>query len=219
MKIKWRIKQDLLELRKNNGLSLQELANAVYTTNTTLFRIEKTGFCTDEVIAMNLANTFGIEFDDLFERFDSVNEYEQEYEEQIRELYSKNPQNEFYYVFFIKVLKRFKSYISYLPTVWSAMSNSDKTEIRKVRQYKVYEIKDYLIDCGYKPAIIDSYEAFVLFYSSLKEDETSVALIAADKGIIGELDEAQEILIDKMFSVSGLKDCYDWNWCWKLRDR
>lgn len=41
MKIKWKIKQNLLELRKNSELSLQELADAVYTTNTTLFRIEK----------------------------------------------------------------------------------------------------------------------------------------------------------------------------------
>lgn len=218
MKIKWKIKQNLLELRKNSELSLQELADAVYTTNTTLFRIEKKGFCTDEAIAVNLANVFGIEFNDLFEQFDSVNEHEQEYEEQIQNLYSNKPQYEYYYVFFIKVFERFKSYISYLPTVWSAMSNSDKTEIRKVRQYRVNEIKDYLNDYGYNPAIIDSYEAFVLFYSSLKEDETCVALIAADRGIIGELDEVQEVLIDKMFSVSGLKDCYDWNWSWKMKD-
>lgn len=216
MKIKWRIKQNLLELRKNKQLSLQALAEAVYTTNTTLFRIEKTGFCTDEAIAVKLANVLGVEFDDLFEQFDTVIEYEHGYDIRVQDLYTLKPQYEYYYVFFIEVFEKYKSYISYLPTVWTAMSNSNSTELRRVRQYKFDEIKNYLVDCGHAPAIIDSYEAFVLFYSSLNVDETRVALIAADRGIIAELDEVQEVFVGKMFSAYGLKDCYDWNWSWKL---
>ena len=60
MRDKWVLKHSLTDLRSSLGLSMEALAERAYTTNTTIFRIEKTGIIADPALAKTLASVFGL---------------------------------------------------------------------------------------------------------------------------------------------------------------
>lgn len=63
MKTRWILKKDLKTLRDRLGISMFALAKLAFTTDTTIFRIEKTGVVSDESLAHMLSDVLIIPFD------------------------------------------------------------------------------------------------------------------------------------------------------------
>lgn len=209
MKKKWRTKQDITLLRANANISLQSLADMVYSTNSSLFRIEKLGYCTDDTLARNISLILGISFDDLFEEYDSFEETEKRWQERIDGLYSAIPKEENYSILFLTTYDNYSTYQACVPTVWVGTGSNSMYELRASRKYETDSITDYLNELKIKYAIVENEDDFVHFFYSAEENNETVALIASDCKVIDEISKPLEIQMDYPFvNRYGFVDCY-----------
>lgn len=209
MKKKWRTKQEIALLRKQANISLQGLADMVYSTNSSLFRIEKLGYCTDETLARNISLILGVSFNNLFEEYDSFEETEKRWQQKIDGLYTATPTKESYSIIFLTTYDNYSTYQACVPTVWVGTGSNSMNELRINRKYETDSIIDYLDELKIKYAIVESEDDFVHFFYSTEEKKEAVALIASDCKIIDEISNPLEIQTDYSFvNRYGFADCY-----------
>ena len=102
MKKRYVLIADLRPIREKKNISLTELAENIFTTSTTLFRIEKRGYTGDRTLAEQLAKTLGYPFDQLFKEVDMSEEAGKKWKENIQKIYhNEMQQGEGYYLFFV----------------------------------------------------------------------------------------------------------------------
>lgn len=102
MKTRWILKKDLKTLRDRLGISMSALAKLAFTTDTTFFRIEKTGVVSDESLAHMLSDVLKIPFDKLYMKKCQEEESKVEWERNLKEVYETQPNfNKVYYVAFV----------------------------------------------------------------------------------------------------------------------
>ena len=104
MKSKWVLKKKLKDLREKAGLSMAALAEKTYTTNTTIFRIEKTGIVSDESLALILSQVLEVSFKDLYLEKNQEEEVLANWEHNLKAVYDVQPdkENTYYLAFVIR---------------------------------------------------------------------------------------------------------------------
>ena len=122
MKSKWVLKKKLKDLREKAGLSMAALAEKTYTTNTTIFRIEKTGIVSDESLALILSQVLEVSFKDLYLEKNQEEEVLANWEHNLKAVYDVQPDKEnTYYLAFVIRHDNGKTYQVASPTYWTAM--------------------------------------------------------------------------------------------------
>jgi len=209
VKKKWKTKQDIGLLRKSKDLSLQQLAEMVFSTNTSLFRIEKLGYCTDELLAKKIAEVLDIPVENLFEEYDKDTANVDEWNKKIRALYATEPIADRYYVLFLTTYDDYSSYSACVPTAWIDVGSEIPNEKRTPRYYNGNEVRTYLESIGIKPAIVENEDDFIHFFYSTIDGVEAVALISFDNNVIKELGVPIEVRRDYPFeNKQGFNDCY-----------
>lgn len=213
MRIKWKLKHELSDLRKEEKISLQKLAEEVFSTNTTLFRVEKTGVVNDEELAKQLAAYFNINFEEFVEKIDTSEDSVDEWEKQIKELFTRKPDAKLIYcLFFVTIFDQGKSYVSLTPTYWKAFADNNDSEIRNIALYEPNGIKEHLIEQGVDVAVAyDEMDLIYFYYGSTDEYERAIMVpkeLAAS--VLRNFKEVKEIKIDTMINKYGFKDCCMW---------
>lgn len=177
MKRKWVLKMCLKELRERKRLSMTALAEKVYTTNTTIFRIEKTGIVSDESLALNLSKVLEVPFEDLYLEHRQEEEALAKWEQNLKAVYNIRPdKDKCYYLIFVIRHEGGKTYQVVSPTYWIEMSRNGY-EWRKLIQYHPDGIIEKLNESGVKCAAIHDEESLIYFYYGLDDGTVTAALI------------------------------------------
>ncbi len=176
MRTKWVLKQNLAELRAARNLSMEALAELAYTTNTTIFRIEKSGFITDPTLAVKLASVFGVPFADFCSVSDSSAEMQEYWQEQINRPYQTEPDPEsWYYLVFVRRYDNRGEYSVISPTKWKATENGK--ERRELTRFGPDGVIGHLEEYGVKCAVVHDVLALIYFYYGIPSNGERAALV------------------------------------------
>lgn len=158
---------------------MEALAALAYTTNTTVFRIEKTGVITDRALAEKLASIFGFSFEAFCaEDFASV-KMEKEWERQTKRPYLTQPNTDGnYYLVFVKRYEKDGEYSVISPTSWVKTENGK--ERRRLCVFGPDDIIEHLAEYGVKCAVVHDTLALIYFYYGISENEERAALVRTD---------------------------------------
>lgn len=209
MKSKWVLKKNLKDLREKAGLSMVALAEKTYTTNTTIFRIEKTGIVFDESLALTLSQVLEVSFEDLCLEQKHEEEALAKWERNLKAVYEVQPDEEKnYYLAFIIRQDNGKTYQVASPTYWTAMSE-DGYEWRELIQYHPDGIIEQLNKFGLKCAAIHDEETLVYFYYGLEDGVLTAALIDTEtvSALYPKMRTKYQIRPEEMTDCCGFCDC------------
>lgn len=209
MKKRYVLIADLRPIREKKNISLTELAENIFTTSTTLFRIEKRGYTGDRTLAEQLAKTLGYPFDQLFKEVDMSEEAGRKWKENIQKIYhNEMQQGEGYYLFFVTTYQGGEQYTAFSPSYWCRADENDK-EIRSLRAYCSRGIKDYLEDAGVAVAVANEVLDTIHFYYGLKDEEEQAILIRCDllKNRPKYCKKEYTIEPGQMIEKYGIRDC------------
>lgn len=209
MKRKWVLKKNLKELREKAGLSMAALAEKTYTTNTTIFRIEKTRIVSDESLAVTLSRVLEVSFEDLYLEQKQEEEALAKWEHNLKAVYEvHSDQNRSYYLAFIIRQDGGKTYQVASPTYWTGMSE-DGYEWRELIQYHPDGIMEQLNESCVKCAAIHDEESLIYFYYGLKDGVLTAALIDTEtvSALYPKLRTKYQVKPEKMTDCCGFRDC------------
>ncbi len=209
MKRKWVLKKDLKELREKTGLSMAALAEKTYTTNTTIFRIEKTGIVSDKSLAVILSQVLEVSFEDLYLEHKQEEEALAKWEQNLKAVYEVHPdKNRSYYLAFVIRQDGGKSYQVASPTYWIEMSENGY-EWRELIQYHPDGITEQLNESGVKCAVIHDEESLIYFYYGLDDGAVTAALIDVNavSMLYPRLRTRYQVRTDEMTDCFGFCDC------------
>ena len=207
MKSKWILRCNLTDLRAKHGLSMEALAKLAYTTNTTIFRIEKTGFIADYTLAERLASIFDVPFVSFCSVDFVSDKISSEWEKQIEKPYLTQPDTESdYYVVFVRRYEKFSEYSAVSPTSWAGFENG--RECRKLLAFKSEGIIEHLAECGVRCAVVNDSLSLIDFYYSIPNNNECAALIKTDvaDSIYHNLVKEYVCDVKKLFSRYGFND-------------
>ena len=209
MKRKWVLRKGLKELREKAGLSMAALAEKAYTTNTTIFRIEKTGIVSDELLAVTLSQVLEVSFEDLYLEHRQEEEALAKWEQNLKAVYEVHPdKNRSYYLAFVIRQDGGKSYQVASPTYWTEMSENDY-EWRELIQYHPDGIIEKINEFGVKCAAIHDEESLVYFYYGLDDEMVTAALIDVKvvSTLYPRLRTRYQVRPDELIDCFGFCDC------------
>lgn len=209
MKRKWVLKENLKNLREKAGLSMAALAEKTYTSNTTIFRIEKTGIVADESLAKILSQVLEISFEDLYLERKKEEEALEKWEQHLREVYDTRPdKDKAYYLAFVVRHDTGKTYQVASPTYWVDMSENDY-EWRELIPYHSDGILEQLDKHGVKCAVVHNEEALIYFYYGLEDGIVTASLIETDvaKILYPKLKTRYHVRPDELTNYCGFCDC------------
>ena len=209
MKSKWVLKKKLKDLREKAGLSMAALAEKTYTTNTTIFRIEKTGIVSDESLALILSQVLEVSFKDLYLEKNQEEEVLANWEHNLKAVYDVQPDKEnTYYLAFVIRHDNGKTYQVASPTYWTAMCE-DGYEWRELIQYHPDGIIEQINKSGSKCAAIHDEESLIYFYYGLEDGVLTAALIDTEtvSALYPKLKTKYQIRPEEMIDCCGFCDC------------
>lgn len=209
MKKHWVLKQDFKKLRDNMKLSMADLAESCYSTNTTIFRIEKTGIVFDELLAKKLSESFCIPFEELFEEKSHEDESLDKWNEHLKDVYRNLPDmNQTYYLVFVIKYDGGKNYRAISPTYWLSKSG-DSFERRKIIKYYPDYILEHLAKFNMKCAVIHNEMDLIYFYYGLEDENYTAILICTDtiKEFYLQLQTEYFVKQKDLLDFCGFKDC------------
>ena len=209
MKRKWFLKKDLKELREKAGLSMAALAEKTYTTNTTIFRIEKTGIVSDESLALILSQVLEVSFEDLYLEQKQEEEALAKWEHNLKAIYDVQPDKEkSYYLAFVVRQDNGKAYQVASPTYWTAMCE-DGYEWRELIQYHPDGIIEQINKFGTKCAAIHDVDSLIYFYFGLEDGVLTAALIDAEtvSALYPKMRAKYQVRPEEMTDCCGFRDC------------
>lgn len=209
MKKHWVLKQDLKRLRDSMKLSMAALAEVCYTTNTTIFRIEKTGIVFDELLAKKLSEVLNISFEDFFEEEYHENESLNRWDKHLKDVYHNHPDmNRTYYLVFVIKYEDGKNYQAISPTYWLS-NNRDSFERRKIIKYYPDYITEHLAKYNIKCAVIRNEMDLIYFYYGLEDEKHTAMLICTDTVKELYLQLQTEYIVEQkdLLDFCGFKDC------------
>lgn len=209
MKRKWVLKENLKELREKSGLSMAALAEKTYTTNTTIFRIEKTGIVSDELLARTLSQALEVPFEELYLEHKQEEEALAKWEQNLKAVYEvQSDKGKSYYLLFVIRENRGKTYQVASPTYWKAMCDNGY-EWRELIQYHPDGIVEQLNKSGIKCAAIHDEESLIYFYYGLNDGVVTAALIDVEvvKTLYPKLQIRYQVKPNEMMDYCGFCDC------------
>lgn len=209
MKSKWVLKKGLRELREKAGLSMAALAEKTYTTNTTIFRIEKTRIVSDESLAVTLSRVLEVSFEDLYLEQKQEEEALAKWEHNLKAVYEIQPDKEkSYYLAFVIRRDNGKTYQVASPTYWTAMCE-DGYEWRELIQYHPDGIIEQINKSGTKCAAIHDEESLIYFYYGLEDDVLTAALLDTEtvSAQYPKLRTKYQVRPEEMTDCCGFCDC------------
>lgn len=205
----WVLKQDLKSLRDKMGLSMAALAELSFTTNTTIFRIEKTRIVSDEALAKKLAEVLNTPFEELYLEKRHEDEALAEWNRHLREVYQKRPDtSQTYYLVFVTRYDGGKNYQAISPTHWlSAVGVT--SERRKLLEYYPDAIIEHLGEFNVNCAVVHNEMDLIYFYYGLEDKKRTAMLICTDtaKGVYPQLQTEYLVAREDMSDFCGFKDC------------
>lgn len=179
MRDKWVLKHSLTDLRSSLGLSMEALAERAYTTNTTIFRIEKTGIIADPALAKTLASVFGLPVEDFCSVDFASDRMKTEWSRQIERPYSTTPDPEaWYYLVFVRRYEKFGEYSAISPTSW--VRNENGKERRRLMVFGSDGIIEHLAEYKVKCAVVHDSLALIYFYYGIPDNEERAVLVRTD---------------------------------------
>lgn len=209
MKRRWVLKQDLKSLRDKMGLSMAALAEQSFTTNTTIFRIEKTRIVSDESLAQKLSEVLNTPFEELYLEKRHEDEALAEWDRHLREVYQQQPDtNRAYYLVFVTRYDGGKSYEAISPTYWlSAVGGT--SECRKILEYYSDAIIEHLGEFDVRCAVVHNEMDLIYFYYGLEDEKRTAMLICTDtaKEVYPQLQTEYLVEREDMSDFCGFKDC------------
>lgn len=209
MKRRWILKQDLKSLRNKTGLSIAVLAELSFTTNTTIFRIEKTRIVSDELLAKKLSEVLNTPFEELYLEKRHEDEALAEWNRHLREVYQEQPDtNRTYYLVFVTRYDGGKSYQAISPTYWlSAVGVT--SERRKILEYYPDAIIEYLEEFNVSCAVVHTKMDLIYFYYGLEDKKRTAMLICTDtaKEVYPQMQTEYLVEREDMSDFCGFKDC------------
>lgn len=209
MKTRWILKKDLKTLRDRLGISMSALAKLAFTTDTTIFRIEKTGVVSDESLAHMLSDVLEIPFDKLYMKKCQEEEAKVEWERNLKEVYETQPNfNKVYYVAFVTRYECGKNYHVLSPTNWISTAEGS-SELRGLVEYYPNGIIEYLEKQSVKCAVVHDEISLIYFYYGLEDMKQTAMLIGTDiaKEIYPHLKTNYLVKEDDMVDCCGFNDC------------
>jgi len=209
MKRQWVLKRNLKELRDKAGLSMAALAEKAFTTNTTIFRIEKTGIVSDESLAQILSQVLEVSFEDLYLERKQEEEVLAKWEANLKAVYDEKPdKNREYYLIFVIRHENGKSYQAVSPSYWVSMADGG-SEWRKLQQYYPDGVVEHLKEQDIKCAVIHDEMALIYFYYGLVDDRLAAALVNVDiaRTVYPELRTKYLVQPEQLVDIGGFKDC------------
>lgn len=179
MRNKWILRQNLSDLRMKQNLSMDALAQLAFTTNTTIFRIEKSGYITDFSLAEQIASVFGIPVSELCEFADGAARTEKQWQEQLDHPYQTEADPDcWYYLAFVRRYDKDGEYSVMSPTVWVSMDAGK--EIRMLPRFGSDGIVEHLAERGMKCAVVHDEIDLIFFYYGIPNNEERAALVRSD---------------------------------------
>ena len=179
MRKKWVLKKSLTELRAAKSLSMEALAEQAFTTNTTIFRIEKTGTTSDLNLAEKLASIFGVPFAEFWSYSSSFDEMEKSWKTQIECPYqTKSDPQKWYYLVFVRRYDRRGEYSVISPTRWVDMDGG--MEHRKLTHFAPDGVIEHLNEYGVRCAVVHDFLALIYFYYGIPANSERAALVCTD---------------------------------------
>ncbi len=209
MKKQYILKESLLSLRKKAGLSLAELAEKAYTTNTTVFRIEKSGVVSDISLAHSISEALSIPFNDLFIESHKSSEALYEYEKRIKAVYNEKAiESQSYYLVFLIRYDEGKSYRAVSPTRWVSMVNGS-AEMREIEQYYPNGLAERLKTMGIKCVVIHDEMSLIYFYYGMDDRKLYAMLIDVNiaSALFPHLKTIYQVNCDDLIDIGGFNDC------------
>lgn len=209
MKKQWVLKQALKKLAWKYEIIYGNSSWLCFTTNTTIFWIEKTGIVFDKSLAKMISEIFNIPFDELFKEECHENEVLNNWNRHLCEVYKKHPEmNSMYYLGFVTRYDGGKSCQAISPTYWLSDSG-DSFEWRRIIKYYPDSIIEHLGKFDIKCAVIHNQMDLIYFYYGQDDEIQTAMLICTD--IINELylQMETEYLVEQkdLFDSCGFKDC------------
>lgn len=185
------------------------LAEKTYTTNTTIFRIEKTGIVSDESLAATLSQVLEVSFEDLYLEHRQEEEALAKWERNLQAVYEVHPdKNSSYYLAFVIRQDGGKTYQVASPTYWTEMSENGY-EWRELIQYHPDGIIEKLNESGVKCAAIHNEESLIYFYYGL--DDGAVTAVLIDTNVVStlypRLRTRYQVRPDELTDCFGFCDC------------
>ena len=209
MKRQWVLKRNLKELRDKAGLSMAALAEKAFTTNTTIFRIEKTGIVSDESLAQILSQVLEVSFEDLYLERKQEEEALAKWEANLKAVYAEKPDKDReYYLIFVIRHKNGKSYQAVSPSYWVSMADVG-SEWRELQQYYPDGVVEHLEEQDIKCAVIHDEMALIYFYYGLEDDRLTAALVNVDiaRTVYPGLGTKYLVRPEQLVDFGGFKDC------------
>lgn len=209
MKRQWVLKRNLKELRDKAGLSMAALAEKAFTTNTTIFRIEKTGIVSDESLAQILSQVLEVSFEDLYLERKQEEEALAKWEANLKAVYAEKPDKDReYYLIFVIRHENGKSYQAVSPSYWVSMADAG-SEWRELRQYYPDGVVEHLEEQDIKCAVIHDEMALIYFYYGLEDDRLTAALVNVDiaRTVYPGLETKYLVRPEQLVDFGGFKDC------------
>lgn len=198
------LKRSLTELRSSLGLSMEALAQRAYTTNTTIFRIEKTGVIADPALAETLASVFGIPLEDFCSVDYATDRMQADWKRQIERPYlTKADTESWYYLVFVRRYEKFGEYSAVSPTSW--VRNENGKERRRLMAFGPEGIIEHLAGYGVKCAVVHDTLALIYFYYGIPDNTERAVLIRTDVADSAYPGLVKEYVCD----VNGLPNHYD----------
>ena len=209
MKRRWVLKQDLKSLRDKMGLSMAALAELSFTTNTTIFRIEKTKIVSDESLAQKLSEVLNTSFEELYLEKHHEDEALAEWDRHLREVYQQQADtNRTYYLVFVTRYDGGKNYEAISPTYWLSAVEST-SERRKLLEYYPDAIIEHLREFDVRCAVVHNEMDLIYFYYGLEDEKRTAMLICTDtaKEVYPQLQTEYFVERKDMSDFCGFKDC------------
>lgn len=209
MKRRWVLKQDLKCLRDKMGLSMAALAELSFTTNTTIFRIEKTKIVSDESLAQKLSEVLNIPFEELYLEKRHEDEALAEWDKHLKAVYQEQPDmNRTYYLVFVTRYDGGKKYQAISPTYWLSATGGT-SERRKLLEYYPDAVMEHLGEFNVRCAVVHSEMNLIYFYYGLEDEKWTAMLICTDtaREVYPQLKTEYFVERKDMFDFCGFKDC------------
>lgn len=179
MRDKWILKKDLTELRAARKLSMEALAELAFTTNTTIFRIEKTGIIADPGLAEKLASIFDIPFDEFCAGAFASDRAAEKWAADLERPYLTTPDaDSSYYLVFVRRYEKHGEYSVISPTVWTGFEGT--RERRRLMVLSPEGIAEHLAEYGLRCAVVHDTISLIYFYYGIESGEERAALVRTD---------------------------------------